>query len=82
MSGSGRLDGYGKMKLMERFHIAFIRIWIGLAIAVDLIAIASLFMPEGSPWAVARRFTLIFSVATPGAYMWLRKRRKVVGLAS
>ena len=67
---------------MERFHIVFFRVWIALAIAVDLIAIASLFMGEGTPWAVAQRFALIFTVSAPGAYAWLHRRRKPVGLAS
>lgn len=82
MSGAGRLDGYVKMKLMGRFHIVFFRVWIGLAIAVALIAIASLFIGEGSSWAVARRFVLIFTIPAPGAYAWLNRRRKLVGLAS
>jgi len=67
---------------MERFHIVFFRVWIALAIVVDLIAIASLFMGEGSPWTVARRFALIVTVPAPGAYAWLHRRRKLVGLAS
>jgi hypothetical protein len=68
----------GKIELMERVYGIFFRVWIALTIAVDLIAIASLFMGEGSTWAVARRFALLLTVPAIGAYSWLHRRRKLV----
>lgn len=60
---------------MERVHAVFFRVFIALAIAVDLIAVASLFMRAGSHWADARHFTLIFTAPAFCAYAWLRRHR-------
>ncbi|HEX4267463.1 MAG TPA: hypothetical protein VHY36_06240 [Steroidobacteraceae bacterium] len=67
---------------MERFNTIFFRVWIALAIAVDLIGIATLFMSEDSPWAVTRRFALLLTVPAPAAYAWLHRRRKLAALGA
>lgn len=72
----------GRIELMERMYVTFLRVWIALAVAVDLIGIASLFMGEGSTWAVARRFALLLTVPAIAAYAWLHRRSKLVAQAA
>ena len=72
----------GRIELMERMYVTFLRVWIALAVAVDLIGIASLFMDEGSTWAVARRFALLLTVPAIAAYAWLHRRSKLVAQAA
>jgi hypothetical protein len=62
---------------VERVHAIFFRAWIALTIAIDVMAIASLFMGEGSTWAVARRFVLLTTIPAIGAYAWLHRRRNL-----
>lgn len=60
---------------MERAHVIFLRAFIAVAIAVNVIAVTSLFMPPGNPWGHARDFVLIFTAPAFVAYAWLHKRR-------
>jgi hypothetical protein len=68
--------------LMDQVHAILFRVWIALAIAVDIAAIVSLFTSEGSSWAIARKFVLLLTFPAIFAGMWLHKRRKLVASSS
>ena len=75
---------------MDRFLTWFIRIWIALAVFVNVISIIGLFLGADSFWHGWQRVADIYSpfnvinfimeivLISPaiGAYLWLKRRRK------